>query len=179
MKYKENNQKGFTIVELIATIMILSLGILGIYNAFFPFIALTSNISHRLTASYLTQDGLEIIRNMRDTNFVKKGSGQIIGWSAGLLDCSLGCQADYKTGTLAETPNNRLIAYNPNNFLKINTDGFYSYDADLGTVDTKFKRKITISQPSADIFKVDVLVMWDYNNQSFSFNTEEYIYDWY
>jgi len=166
------NGEGFTMVELIITIALLSFGIIGVYSAFSSSIILNYNISSRFTAAYLAQEGLEIMRNMRDNNFINK-----VAWSSGLTICSSGCQADYKTGTSAQTAINQLQAYNPNNFLKLNSDGFYGYDT--GT-NTKFKRKIIITQPSGtDIFKVNVLVFWDYNGQSFNYETEGYLYNWY
>jgi hypothetical protein len=118
----------------------------------------------------MAQEGIEIIRNIRDTNFITAQ-----GWSSGLLSCETGCQGDYKTGTATQTPANQLSPYNTNTFLRLNTDGFYGYDA--GT-NTKFKRKITINFISADTLKVDVTVFWDYSGKSFSFNANEYIYNW-
>jgi len=173
-------QKGFTMVELIITIAILSFGIIGVYSAFSPFIMSTNNIPFRFTAVYLAQEGFEIVKNIRDNNFIDKKT-----WSSELMNCALGCQADYKTGTLTQTSLNQLKPYDPNNFLKLNSDAFYSYDIGL---DTKFKRKITINQPSEitithpsgiDTLKVNIQVFWDYNGQQFSFETKGDLYDWY
>lgn len=158
-------------VELIITIAVLSFGIIGVYNAFYPFIRLTGSISSRFTAAYLAQEGLEIVKNMRDNNFIAHAT-----WSAGLTNCAAGCQGDYKTGTSSQTSVNQLGPYNDNNFLKLNADGFYSYDQGTSTI---FKRKITISQPSGDILKIDTQVFWNYNGKPFNFETEEYLYNWY
>lgn len=164
--------KGFTIIELMVAIVVLSFGIMGAYGAFFPLINATYNISYKFTAVYLAQEGLEIVRNIRDTNFITSAE-----WSDGLLECSLGCQLDYKTGTTVETLSNRLRAYDPSEFLKINEDGLYGYDS--GTT-TKFKRKVTIDdQLGTDVLKVTVVVTWDYNNKPFSFETIGYLYNWY
>ena len=162
---------GFTIVELIVTIVILSFGVIGIYGFFHPAISLTSNFTMHSTADYLAQEGLEIVKNIRDNNIL-----QNLNWSQGLSSCTTGCQLDYKTGTLVETLVNRLQTYTGNPLNK-NIDGFYSYDT--GTA-TKFKRKITITRPftsNQNILKVDVLVMWDYNGKPFSYNTLGYIYN--
>lgn len=159
-------------IELIITLAILSFGIIGVYSAFSPIGMLTYNISLRFNAAYLAQEGVEIVRNIRDNNFIHKAT-----WSAGLTSCSSGCQVDYKTGTSAQTSANSLKAYNSNNFLKLNSDGFYSYDSGVNTI---FKRKITISQPlGTDVLKIDVSVMWDYNGKSFSFQTGGYLYNWH
>ena len=161
---KRESGSGFTMVELIITLAILSFGIIGVYNAFYSMIILSNNISSRFTATYLSQEGLEIVRNIRDNNFILSAA-----WSNGLLGCNLGCQGDYKT-------NASLQAYN-NNFLKLNTDGFYSYDSGVAT---KFKRKITITQPSGtDTLKAIVQVLWDDNGKPSSFETEEYLYNWH
>lgn len=164
--------KGFTIIELMVAIVILSFGIMGAYGAFFPFINATYAISYKFTGAYLAQEGLEVVRNIRDANFIKSAT-----WSDGLLECSLGCQLDYKTGTSSETLSNKLKAYNPSEFLKINEAGLYGYD---NGVNTKFKRKIIIDhQLGADVLKVSVIVTWDYNNKPFSFETVGYLYNWY
>jgi len=169
--------KGFTIIELMVAIVVLSFGIMGAYGAFLPFINATYAISQKFTGVYLAQEGLEIVRNIRDTNFKKSTKDGSTKWSGGLLECELGCQLDYKTGTLAEAPPNTLKAYDPSEFLKINGDGFYGYDSGANT---RFKRKITIDpQLGSDILKVSVIVTWDYNNKPFSFETIGYLYNWY
>ena len=173
MEYKVNNKKrGFTIIELILTIAVLAFGVIGIYNVFSSFVSLNSNLYSKFTAAYLAQEGVEIVKNIRDRNFVNSTS-----WSNGLLICNFGCQADYKAGTLVSGSNNQLQSYDPNKFLKLDSEGFYSYD---GSADSIFKRKITIIEdPAPDVLKVDVSVTWDFNGQSFNFNTVEYIYNWH
>ena len=166
---------GFTMVEMIATIAVLSFGIIAIYSAFYPLVVLNYNIPLRLTAVYLTQEGLEIIHNMRDRNFIQSVQDGNSNWSDDLLDCETGCQADYKTGTMAEELANQLQPYNENAFLKLNEDGFYGYGN--GTA-TRFRRKITVGHISQDTLKVNVEVIWEYNGQPFSFQASQYLYNW-
>lgn len=168
--YKKSG-KGFTMIELIITIFVLSFGIIEVYSAFSGITGLTYNISPRFTAAYLTEEGMEIIRNIRDNNFVNNRS-----WDIGIINCDIGCQADYKTGTLSETSFNILKDYNENNFLLLNSDGLYGYDQGNAT---RFKRKITTVKEGSDILKVNVQVFWDYNGKPFIFETEGYLYDWY
>ncbi len=150
-------QFGFTLIELIITIAILSFGIIGVYSAFLPIANVQHTMASKVTAVYLAQEGFEIVRNIRDHN----------PWPAGLAQCSLGCQADYKMTTLK--------LYNEQSYLNISADGFYSYDQGNPT---KFKRKITITQAgSPDVLKVDVLVMWDYNGKPMDFEITTYLYN--
>jgi len=158
---------GFTVIEIIITIALLSFGILGIYSFFHPASLLASEFSFRIAASQLAQEGLEVVRNIRDSN-VKKG----FLWSTGLLVCSDGCQADYQTfinGSLDQLPSYQ------DTFLKINADGFYSYETGS---DTLFKRKITITSMDADSLRVEVAVTWNYHNKPFTFNTISYLYNY-
>lgn len=170
-------ERGFSMVELIITVFILSFGIVSVYGAFTNIIIAGHNISSRLIAVYLAKEGMEIARNIRDGNFV---NNEI--WDKDIKDCEKGCQADYKTGTSKETSLNKLKRYDDNKFLSLNTDGFYSYDS--GVV-SKFKRKITITKPlkkesyKNDVLKIAVEVFWDYSGKKFSFATEGYLYNWY
>ncbi|MDO8530212.1 MAG: prepilin-type N-terminal cleavage/methylation domain-containing protein [bacterium] len=161
------NQKnnGFTIIELIITISILSFGIIGVYSVFSATVNLTNNASQKFIAAYLAQEAFEVVRNIRDTNFIESAP-----WSDGLLGCENGCQLDYKTV-------NELEIYNPNAFLNVDPDGFYSYE---GTTATRFKRKINITEdPGIDTLKVAIVVSWDYNGQIFDFETGGYLYNWH
>ena len=163
-------------IELIITIAILSFGIIGVYSAFSPIATLNYTIASRATAAYLAQEGFEIVRNIRDTNFIKIRQGAHIAWSDGLLQCTLGCQLDYKAGTLTQASENILKSYDQQSYLAIDADGFYSYDHGAKT---PFTRKVTITQQgSTDALKVNVMVIWNYNGRAFNFETEGYLYNY-
>ena len=49
--------KGFTLIELIIAIFILSIGIVGIFGAYSAMIVAVSDTSERATATYLAQEG--------------------------------------------------------------------------------------------------------------------------
>lgn len=170
MKQASRYNKGFTILELVVTVALLSVGMVGLYLAFLPTLKNNYAVDSKLRAIYLAQEGIEIIKNIRDTNTLK-----MIDWSSGLLACQNGCQADYKTGTLAETLANQLKPYDNNVFLKINQDGFYGYDEGQETI---FKRKIIITQAeNGEALKVDVQVFWTYANQPLVYETIGYLYN--
>ncbi len=162
-------------IELVISIFILVVAIIGVYNSFSTVVVLTAGASSRFTAVYLAQEGIEIIRNMRDDNWLNNSPD----WKTGLLGCENGCEADYKTGTSASA-NAGLTPFS-DSYLKIKNN-FYSYDsADPFTV-TKFKRKITITAPdplNQDVLRVSVLVTWDEKEETFDIEAEEYLYNWY
>ena len=65
------NNRGFTIIELMATMIIVTIGVVGAYSVVQQILAITSSASQRLTAAYLAQEGIELVRNIRDTNWVE------------------------------------------------------------------------------------------------------------
>lgn len=171
-------KNGFTLIELVFAIFILAVVVIGVYNSFSTIVIVTTGYSSRLTASYLTEEGIEIIRNMRDNNWLNGRS-----WTTGLSDantnCLSGCEADYKTGTL---PSLILVPWTSNgNYLNIQENNFYSYGNVGGFSPTKFKRKIIITPDiiNPNVLKVSVLVIWQEKDEDFDMKAEEYLYNWY
>ena len=194
--------KGFTIIELIITIVILAVAIIGVYNAFSIITILTSDSSDRLTATYLSQEGIEIARNIRDKNWLNMDDCSAdpdcdpgtYNWTDGLIigpkSGTIGCSGDYTS--------KNLIGYINSNYLCINSAGFYYQSIGSCTTPTKFKRKITVNAvkdtngDSNHIMKVKVEVSWDKKatllnpglqaGNCTAYNcvtTEETLYDWY
>lgn len=170
------NSAGFTILEVILAITVLTLAVGGSFILISQTIGSVSVIQSKLIASYLIQEGLEIVRNIRDSNWLKNQT-----WDQGLPAGDW--EADYTTTSFDEDCENvehyNCHIYDDNSFLKIpETDEFYNYSS--GT-DTIFKRKITISKESEepDRFKVSVEVFWREKGQLRSLAAQEYLYNWY
>src|SRR3989344_1551734 len=173
---------GFTIIELVISIFIITVAVVGVYSAFSLAVILSSDAANRLTAAYLVQEGQEIVRNIRDTNWLEGED-----WLEWLGSCSGGCEGDYS----------RVSSYGwgtSGRKLKVNDDGFYVYDGSFP--ETKFKRKITVTElnnnPTFAVL-VKVEVSWDeksnllYLKQSAGECNTKYncveaeatLYDWY
>lgn len=164
-KFKiSNSHSGFTLMEMLITVAVVSIGVLGIYGALYPMLVASRTTSLRLTAAYLAQEGLEIVRNIRDTNVHNSQT-----WSKGLLDCELGCQIEYAAG------NAPLQPYKQNEFLKVGNNGFYGYGEGR---QTSFTRKITIHAVSADILNIAVAVSFKNSSASSQFELKTYLYNY-
>ena len=162
--------RGFTILETTVAIFILVVALVAAISAFYGIMIATSSISSRLTAAYLAQEGIEIIRNIRDTNWLSDSD-----WESDFADCESqnGCQVDYTTGTGEIIPQPYT-----DSCLKIDLNNFYSYS---GETPTKFKRKITITHPEeqSHILNVSVLVEWEEKGEQYNFTVEEQLYNWH
>jgi|SRR3989344_5679750 len=64
------NNKGFTLIEATLATFILVVGVLGVFSAIQIITRFTSDVSLRLQATYLAQEGIESIRNIRDSNWL-------------------------------------------------------------------------------------------------------------
>jgi len=169
--FKSN--KGFTLLEVLVAIFIVSVGVGGVATIMPSLTAGSSLNQSRLTAAYLAQEGVEIVRNIRDTNWLEahNSGGSTPLWNEGFNPCSSGCEVDY---TSAANLSPSLPAYGSGRYLNIDSSGLYSYGA--GT-QTKFKRKITV-QSAGDILTITVEVSWQEKGKSYNFSVQEKLYKW-
>ena len=75
--FKQKN-KAFTLLETLVAISIFTVSILGIMSVLASGISNANYAKQKMTASYLAQEGIEYIRNMRDTNVLYSVNG---GWN--------------------------------------------------------------------------------------------------
>ena len=68
MKIFIKNKKAFTLVETLVAISIFTMAILGLMSILSKGVTDTSYAKQKMTASYLAQDGIEYVRNLRDTD---------------------------------------------------------------------------------------------------------------
>lgn len=176
--YDAKMNRGFTLLEVVIAIFIFLVGVTGTLFLITRTVGQMNLFPSQLIASYLTQEGIEIIRNIRDTNYLEQATDAANPWNEGLTGCSTGtsCEADYTTGSVtdANPKDPALPLYGTGRFLKIDSNGVYSYS---GTTDTKFKRKITIV-PGADTLTVTVETTWTEKAKNYSHTAQEVLYNW-
>ena len=160
--------KSFTLIEVIVAVFLLTVGVGGVYVLVNQAISSTTLLKNRLIAAYLAQEGIELVRNIRDTNWLG-GTDWLNGISTS-QPCGLDYQDNSCAPPLADT------------FFTIDSDGFYSYTAGILTT---FKRIINIEKQDldgdniADMAKVKVTVTWTGRGGSQnSFTAVEHLYNW-
>jgi len=72
---------GFTLVETLVAISIFTVSILSLMSVLASGISDTNYAKQKMVASYLAQEGIEYVRNMRDTDIISAVNGQA-GWDA-------------------------------------------------------------------------------------------------
>lgn len=162
-------------LESLVAIFLLTFGIGGAF-VLVTQTAVSSQITEsRLEAIYLAQEGIELVRNIRDANFLKIYKVMGGTWLDGLNSCQAGCEIDYDD-----------LSFSPysSRYLKIG-GGFYNYDAGQ---DTSFKRKILITDFTDldspldgidDRIKVSVEVSWSERGSPHKIILQDFIYKWW
>ncbi len=186
LKSKKNNHSntkksggGFTLLEVLVALFVIIVGLMGGMSAILKTLTLLSFSASRLTAAYLAQEGIEIVRNVRDTNWLEART-VANDWDEGLANCSNGCIADYNHSYGPDLIDPNLPAF-ASQFLNIGGNGFYSYSP---STETKFKRKITITTsvapecPTAGCLSVKVDIFWSEKGKPYTFSTQENLYNW-
>jgi hypothetical protein len=160
--------KGFTLMEAIVAIFVITTGLVGVLSLVSQTISASTFSKDKLIAAYLAQEGIEIVRNIRDTNWL-----QSLSWNNGLGAGEY--EAAYQDSSLTSCPS--ICDYDHNlRFLKID-GGFYGYP--LSGTETKFKRKITIGAgPIADSMNVKVEVFWQEKGVQHKVEAQENLYNW-
>jgi len=158
--------KGFSLAEVIIAIFVLTIGVVGGINLLTRSLSIASLSRAQIIATSLAQEGLEIVRNIRDTNWIEERHTPGTSWIEG-LNCSSGCRVQYNK--------DYLLALGSNPVLKIGPNGFYQYDDGSSTI---FRRKITIEQINDYEVKVIAEVTWTEKGQSHKIEAETRLFNW-
>lgn len=192
-KYFKQKNQGFTLVETLVSISIFTMSILGLLSVLSSGITSTSYAKNKIIAGYLAQEGIEYLRNMRDTFVLYDITSGQNGWNGAsgfitkLTNASCyaanGCyfgdlgSADYSNlsqpmKNLSMTAcggNCPVLTYN-------NTSGKYSYD--VSGTNTSFIRKIQVSTISANEIKISSTVYWTQGSGTYNITFSENLYNW-
>jgi len=193
LKQKNIINRGFTLVESLVAISIFTLSLVGILVSLGQGISDTGFAKNKLIAEYLAQEGIEYVRNLRDT-YVEYSLNATTGWSAfnqKLINASCnsvkGCyfgdlgSAAFTNSSMPITGIIFTACTSTNNDcsdapLKYDaTNGKYNYTSGANS---GFYRKITFTVNSATSAKITSVVSWKLKSIQHSVTQVENIYQW-
>lgn len=167
----KNNQNGFTLVEALFAVFILTFAI-----AVFMGVVASSLFSARyardeITADYLLQEVVDYIRKDRDTSIILQSNNSNESWPIFYeyyKNCQpeaspFGCYIDVANGTapqICDNENSCYLYYNANPSIEKNIV-FYTHEQGDGVI-TNFQRRIfvNIDPFNSDEINVEVRVLW-------------------
>jgi type II secretory pathway pseudopilin PulG len=183
-----NNQKGQGIVELVAAIAIIIFALAGIITLTLVNIIGQKASENSLIASNLAREGIEVVRNLRDTSWLTTG---FLGDLVSPSDHTVTAEFDI-TGNVWTLNNSADSISEARLYLKNN---LYVHDS-VGSTPTNFYRLITVDFVCADGsvitsgtcsggtnpvvgYRVKSKVQWhDKGGKTHNYELTDYIYDW-
>jgi type II secretory pathway pseudopilin PulG len=168
MKIKFKN-KGFSLMEIIIAIGVIITALVGSVALISYSISSTRLSRSRITAQGLAQEGLEIVRNIRDNNwlaFKRKASD----WRDGLLEGNW--RVEYDKLQLLPDASSTLM---------LDPSGFYFYQDQgirTGSVVTPFQRRVGIEYIGDNQIKATSEIIWQEYGRNNSLKVETRLYNW-
>lgn len=165
-------KKGFTLLEVIIAISVLTVGIGGTFILINQTLKAASLANSKLVATYLAQEGAEMVINFRDNNWLKQRADGGLSWKDGLEEGEY--EADYTDASLS-------FFSGEGRYLYINSlNGFYGYSGDK---QTKFKRKIIIANGAEDEEEIKLIVtvkvFWQEWGKEHKIEVVKNLYNWH
>ena len=166
-----NTQNGFSLIELIVCLFIINLGMIGVLSLVLQNIKVESTNKNALIASQLAQEGLELVRNQRDNNWLGTGGWEdnkdnIVKFSTYIIDYS------YKSGNVIAG----VGIDDKKTKLYINEDGYYIHES-TNNSPTIFSRLISASD-EGNYLDIKSKVYWKERGRDYNYEAEVYLYDW-
>ena len=177
---KVQKEQAFTLIEVMIAIFVMIVGVVGIYGLVPHIFGVVAVNNDRFVASQLAKEGIEIIRNIRDVNYLDSVSDWSNAWNEGLDNCATlsgGCEADYLDSANLDPS---LPIFSNRELWVDETTGLFSYT--VAGENSRFQRKIMIDSCGPECLDVQVLVSWPKNtyfsNEITSLKAEEKLYNW-
>lgn len=170
---RQKNRPGFSLVEVITVLLVISIGMMGILNLIVQSIKSQHLNEYTLTAYQLAQEGVELIRARRDNNWRSS-----LVWNDSLAD-----GAYYMDYTLSAPVSTNGY---PNQFgagrLLTNDDGLYYSSPVSSLPEGQYSRIISLANLNdgdGERIKVRVNVYWYDRGQLNSYSLETDLYNWF
>lgn len=168
MKLLKKRQPGFSLIEILAVLFIVSMSMLGVVSLIIQNIQAQSINRNNLVASSLAQEGIELVRQTRDSN-----------WRAGKF-----YSTDLDNGTyMIDYRSIKPMALDVSGGKLYLQNGYYinQSGSDVGLTSTIFSRQIIIQKQTASIgspLQIRSIVSWTDHQKPYNYELRTLIFDW-
>jgi Tfp pilus assembly protein PilV len=202
-KVPKNSINGFTIIEVVVALFLLTVGVFGGYALFQQTVVTSALNQSRLVAFYMTQELFETVRNIRDSNWLVR---PVIPWDTGMMASCMSprfspCDfyADANVDGVVNSVDSNLctscIQEGDVFCQRCDVDGDGSLSGgDVSYINdyiscfsntfpvcssiAKFQRQVTITLEDPSILKASSTVSWTERGRSYSVSSIDYLYNW-
>lgn len=170
--FNNKNNKGLTLVETLVAISVLLMAVIGPMVIYSKSITNTRYAGDQITAYYLAQEGIELVKYLVNTEF---NDGTAWFKSSSLPNCNFGSSLNECS---IEVPNGNICKGGSCDF-KLYLDANNLYTHDSNGIPTKFERTIKFdNNPPENGALVSSTVTWKSAGEDRSVTVEEYMTKW-
>ncbi|MFH1428477.1 MAG: hypothetical protein ABIH39_01920 [Candidatus Margulisiibacteriota bacterium] len=159
------NNFGISIIEVVAAITIITMGMIGVLSLVIQNIQAQYINKNVLIAADLAGEGLELVRNTRDLNWLTGND-----WNKDIVG---NYTIDYK-GSASINQSVDYI-YDDDARLYVDSNGFYTHA--VTAMPTNFYRLITVVD-NIDYLDVKSTIRWKDGVKNHDYTAETYLYNW-
>lgn len=186
---KKNNCQGQTLLETVIAIAVILIGVTSLVTLFTAASIAGRQSTKQVIAANLAREGIEVARQIRDTNWLEMEQNESTVWADGL-----NTTMDFTTMPIFNASDfSWSLSFLPDDFTTVcpvnrlcaqvyqSADGIYLQWENMPPkefVATPFTRLITVNPVSADQLEVICEVQWTEQNKTHSYQLVEYLYDW-
>ena len=186
---KNKKSYGFTLIETLMAVSVFSLAVVGLMSVLASGVSDTNYSKKKMIAAYLAQEGIEYVRNIRDTYTLYSPTGPE-GWSAfddkmtgpgARCDLAEGCYLDDRDinyGNQAQPMTGIYVipcGSTCAQLLQDSATGKYNYATG---VESGYIRKIQVSFPSGNEMKIFSTVSWTQGSGAYQLTFSESLFNW-
>jgi len=166
---KKYNNSGFSITEVVISIFIITIGLVGVLSLVNQNIKAQFINKNNLIASQLAQEGLELVRNIRDKNWLDPANP----WTFDIIANPDG----NKIYTIEYDGDINEVTGIDDQAAELKITGGY-YDHRSGD-DSIFRRIITTTNDfAASLTNVSCIVQWTDRTGTYQYVADTILYDW-
>ncbi|MDP1629309.1 MAG: prepilin-type N-terminal cleavage/methylation domain-containing protein [bacterium] len=167
----KSNKEGFSLIEVIVSITVFLMAMIGVIALISLNITHAALLRNRLIAANLAQEGIEVVRNIRDNNFLAQEVASTTPWDLN-LNYGNNWRVEYNSLVLFGSGGNPPLNFHP-------SSGLYDYNNNPGdTAASIFSRLINIQQINANEIRITSTVNWSERGRNFAVAVEDHLFNW-
>lgn len=171
---KITSERASLMIESMVAMTLVLVGLLGIFSLITRSVSLDRNIHNRFVATYLAAEGIEVIKNIIDTDIsIGQQGNNTVFWNTTVQPGMYEVQYNTDRNGLSLGSTGGVFSSTP---LKLDVaSGMYGYDTGTPSV---FKRTIKISNASGGGIAVDAVVKWTEGAKENTINLNDVFTNW-
>lgn len=169
-KNRYRREAGSSLIESSVALSLVVVGILGIVTLYTRSFALNRAVVNETVAAELAAEGIEVVKNIIDTNVAERGSAQ---WRANLTEGTfmLDFESSVASGRSLTPSSGAPLHY-------WTAAQYYGLALTNGSTATPFVRSVTVRFPSDTVTSVTSTVAWTERGESRSLTVQDFFYNW-